>query len=96
MILSRFRVPSAWLPIAMSFPGLALVVGHVLLAGSAREPDEGTAAHLRQLLMVGQVPVGAWFAIRWFPKGTRQAIAVLAVQVVAIVVAATPVALFGL
>jgi hypothetical protein len=96
MILSRLRVPSGWLPLVMSFLALALVVGHVLFAGGAREPDEGTAAHLWQLLMVGQVPVIAWFAFRWLPKTPRQAIAVLALQVVAIILAAAPVALLGL
>jgi hypothetical protein len=80
----------------MSSLALALVVGHMLLAGGARETDEGTAAHLWQLLMVGQVPVIAWFAIRWIPETPRQAIAVLAVQIVAIALAAAPVALLGL
>jgi hypothetical protein len=64
--------------------------------GTAREPDEGTAAHLWQLLMAGQMPVIAWFAIRWVSKGARQALLVLAVQVAAFTAAAAPVALLGL
>jgi len=96
MNLSTFREPSAWLPIAMSLVALAVLFGSVLIAGTAREPDEGAAAHLWQLLMVGQVPVIVWFVVRWLPKGPRQAMVVLAVQVAAMVAAAAPVALLGL
>jgi hypothetical protein len=96
MILSTFKAPSAWLPIAMSAVALALAVGHVLVAGTAREADEGAAAHLWQLLMAGQVPLIAWFAFRWLPRGPRQAIPVLAVQLAAVVAAAAPVAWLGL
>jgi hypothetical protein len=96
MIHSTFRVPSAWLPIAMSLAALAVLVGQVLIVGTAREADEGAAAHMWQLLMAGQVPVIAWFAFRWLPKGPRQALPVLAVQLAAVVVAAAPVAWLGL
>ena len=96
MNFSTFKVPSAWLPIAMSLAALAVLLGSVLIAGAARETDEGAAAHLWQLLMAGQVPVIAWFVVRWLPKGPRQALVVLAVQVAAIVAAAAPVALLGL
>jgi hypothetical protein len=96
MKLLMFRLPSAWLPLAMSSIALAVVAGHVLVVGTAREADEGAAAHLWQVLMVGQVPPAAWFAVRWLPKGPRRAIAVLAVQVAAAIAAALPVALLGL
>jgi len=96
MTLSTFRLPSAWLPIAMSMAALALVLGSVLIAGTARDPDEGAVAHLWQLLMAGQIPVIAWFAFRWLPKGPRLAIPVLAAQLAAVVVAAAPVAWLGL
>ena len=96
MTLSTFKVPSAWLPIAMSLAALALVVTQLLVAGIPRDADEGSAAHLWQLLMAGQVPLIVWFAVRWLPKGPRQAIPVLAVQFVALVAAAAPVVWLGL
>jgi hypothetical protein len=96
MTLSTFKVPSAWLPIAMSMAALALVAGQLLIAGIPRDADEGAAAHLWQLLMAGQIPLIAWFAFRWLPKGPRQAIPVLAVQLAAVVAAAAPVAWLGL
>lgn len=40
------KQPSAWLPLAMSFGALALVIGHIAVSGVAPETDEGTAAHL--------------------------------------------------
>ena len=96
MMLSTFRMPSAWLPIAMSSAALVVVLGHVLVAGTAREADEGTAAHLWQLLLAGQVPVIAWFLVRSWSKGPRHAMKALAVQVAAIIAALAPVALLGL
>ena len=60
----RLKQISAWLPIVMSLLALAIVLCHVALFGVAPEADEGTAAHLFQILMVGQVPVMAFFAVR--------------------------------
>jgi len=62
--------------------------------GIARQADEGAAAHIWQLLMVGQVPVVAFFAIRWLPTEPRQALLVLALQVGAALAAMFPVWLF--
>jgi len=93
LILKR---PSAFLPIAMSFFALAIVLFHIAMYGTAREPDEGAAAHLWQLLMGGQLPIIAFFAIRWLPQTPRLAVFVLALQAVAGLVAAAPVFLLGL
>jgi len=96
MDLSTLRKPSAWLPIAMSLAALALVVGHVILYGAAREADEGTAAHLWQLLMAGQLPIVAFFAARWLPRVPGQALFILALQAGAALAAMAPVFLLGL
>lgn len=82
---------SALLPIAMSLAGLALVVGHAALYGTAHEADEGTAARLFWLLMGGQLPVVAYFAIAWLPRAPRAAAGVLALQGIAWVLAWTAV-----
>ena len=82
---------SGWLPVAMSGAALALVLGHIALFGTARQSDEGTAAHLWQLLMAGQVPVVAYFALKWLRRATREALHVLALQVVAGLAACAPV-----
>ena len=88
--------PSAFLPVAMSVAALAVVVGHVALFGAAREADEGTAAHLWQLLMAAQVPIIGFFAIVWLPQAPRQALPVLALQLGAALAAMAPVFLLGL
>jgi len=90
------KQPSAFLPVAMSLAALTLVLGHVAMFGGAREADEGTAAHLFQLLMVAQLPIIAFFAIKWLPQNPRPALAILALHVAAAIAALTPVFLLGL
>jgi hypothetical protein len=90
------RQPSAFLPIAMSLTALAIVLGHIALYGAAREVDEGAAAHLWQILMAGQLPVLAFFAIRWLPRAPRQTAWVLALQAGAALASMAPVFYFNL
>ena len=87
--------PSALAPIVMSAAAIAVIVGYIVMFGTARQADEGTAAHLWQLLMAGQVPVIAFFAIRWLPAEPRKALPVLALQVVAALIAVFPVWYFS-
>ncbi|HEY4845745.1 MAG TPA: hypothetical protein VII89_08630 [Candidatus Dormibacteraeota bacterium] len=75
----------------MSFAALSLVLGYVAMFGTARQADEGTAAHVWQLLMAGQIPVIGFFAIKWLPRAPRQALLVLVLQAVAGLAAAVPV-----
>lgn len=91
MQASTLRQPSAWIPVAMSLAALAVVLVHIAIFGVAREADEGAAAHLFQLLMVGQVPLVAFFAIKWLPRDSRHASQVLALQVGAALAALAPV-----
>jgi len=83
--------PSAFIPLAMSFAALALVLGHIAIFGGARQADEGAAAHLWQLLMAGQIPVIAFFAIKWLPRDPTPALLVVTLQVAAGLAAAAPV-----
>jgi hypothetical protein len=87
--------PSALAPIAMSAAAVAVIVGYIVMFGTARQADEGTAAHLWQLLMAGQVPVIAFFAIRWLPAEPRKALPVLALQFAAALIAVFPVWYFN-
>jgi hypothetical protein len=79
MKISLLGRPSAWLPLAMSLTALALVVGHAAIFGVVHEPDEGAIAHLWQLLIAGHLPLIAFFAIKWIPQATKQALPVLAI-----------------
>ena len=96
MQLSTFRRPSAWIPISMSLTALTIVLVHIARFGAAREADEGATAHLFQLLMAGQAPLLLWFMARWLPREPKQASAILAVQIVAVLAAFAPVYLLHL
>lgn len=80
MNVHPLKTPSALIPIGMSLAALGLVLVHVARVGVVHEADEGAAAHLFQLLMVGQLPVVALFAVRWLPRLPKQALGVLALQ----------------
>lgn len=86
--------PSAFLPPVMSFAALATVIAHVAISGIAPQSDEGTAAHIWQILMAAQLPIIAIFILRWLPQKPMQALAVLALQGGAALAALAPVILF--
>ncbi|HEV2654411.1 MAG TPA: hypothetical protein VGT82_05610 [Ktedonobacteraceae bacterium] len=88
---STIRQPSAFLPVAMSLVALTLVLGYVALFGVIHEADEGTAAHIWQILMAVQVPIMAFFAIKYVPQKPKQALLILALQIVAAFAACAPV-----
>jgi hypothetical protein len=94
---AMLKHPSAFIPVAMSLSALALVLGRVAMFGTGPEvvvngrPDEGTVAHLWQLLMAGQLPVLVFFAIKWLPRAPRQTLGVLAVQAGAVLASMAPV-----
>jgi len=61
------RQPTVFLPLVMSLFALSMVLVHFAIFGIVEETDEGTAAHIFQLLMVVQIPIVAFFAIKWLP-----------------------------
>ena len=84
---SLMKQPSAFLPLAMSIVALAIVLAHAAVYGVVHEADEGTPAHIFQLLMAAQVPIVVFFAIKWLPRAPRQALQVLALQAGAVLAA---------
>ncbi len=90
-VLALTKLPSAFLPMAMSLIALAVVLGTIALFGVVHDSDEGAAAHIFQLLMAGQVPVLAFFVIKWLPRRPRQALSVFALQIAAALAALAPV-----
>jgi hypothetical protein len=96
MNYSLFRSPSAVIPLAMSGVAFATVLIHVLFTQGAPATDEGTAAHVFQLLFAGQAPFVAFFAMKWLPRMPSEAMYVMAAQAAAAMVALAPVVLFDL
>jgi hypothetical protein len=99
---SILKQPSAFLPLAMSLTAIGVLLCAAIYGilhgahGIIREPDEGTAAHLWQLLMAGQLPVLLFFAIKWLPRAPRQTLYVLALQAGAALASMAPVFFLGL
>jgi hypothetical protein len=92
---SELRHPSAFLPLAMSLVALSMVAVHVALHGTAPQEDEGAAAHVWQLMMAGQLPVILLFVASHVTHAPREALPILALQLLALVAAVAPVLLLG-
>ena len=90
------KKPSGFLPIAMSLAAIAVVLVHLARFGVTREADEGTSAHIWQLLMAGQAPIVAFFIIRWLPQVPRPTLVVLALQTILALAAMAPIYLLHL
>ena len=95
MSTSIWKQPTAIAPIVMSAIAIALIAGQIAIAGTAPQHDEGTAAHLWQLVMAAQIPVIAIFAATSFPRAARQTAVVLAIQLAAALAAVAPVFFLG-
>jgi hypothetical protein len=93
---STLRQPSALIPVLMSLSALAIVLGHIVFTDTAREADEGAAAHLWQLLMAGQLPFLGYFILTAVLRAPRQALPVLALQAALMLAAMAPVFAFNL
>ena len=98
---SVLKHPSAWLPIAMSLAVIAMEISvfsymAAIHAPIVRQSDEGVVAHLFQILMGGQIPVIAFFAVKFLPEKPKQASIVLALQLLAGLAACFPVWYFHL
>lgn len=80
----------------MSVAALTLCV--LASVGLARDPpgDEGTMAHLYQLIIAAQVPVISSFALLAVRRGLRDNLPVLAAQLALLVAALAAVPILGL
>jgi hypothetical protein len=90
-VRNLIRRPSAFVPIAMSFAAFAVVACYILIYGAARQTDEGAAAHIWQALVCAQLPLVAFFGIKWLPRSRQAALRVLTFQFAALLAAAAPV-----
>jgi len=88
---------------AMSAAALAVVLGVVVIYGipnsaaaAGLRQDEGTAAHIWQLLIALQIPAITWFAFRWLRKAPWLTLGVLGLQIGMALAAMAPVFFLGL
>jgi hypothetical protein len=64
--------------------------------GIVHQSDEGTPAHIFQLLIAGQMPLVAFFALKWLPREPKRAVSVLALQGTAALLAVATVVMLEL
>jgi hypothetical protein len=80
---SLFRKASAWIPIAMSLSALTFLLIYAAIFGTRYHADERWPARIFQLVMLAELPIAAFFAVKWLPKQPRQSLIVLAAQAIA-------------
>ena len=87
MNLPKLRHPTVFLPLVMSLLALGMVLVHFTIFGIVEETDEGTAAHIFQLLIVAQVPFIAFLAFRWLAVAPKQTLFFIVLEASAALVA---------
>jgi hypothetical protein len=88
---------SAIVPILMSIAALAVLALALSTGfGVSSDGDEGTAAHLWQLLIAAQIPIIGYFALRWMSVAPRGGLVVFAARIGAGIAATIPVFLLHL
>jgi len=80
---SLIKKPSAWIPIVIPLIFFTYLVIHITIFGIVREKDEGMGAHLFQLWLVLEPLMVGFFAVKWLPRAPKQALLILAIQIVA-------------
>jgi amino acid permease len=81
-ILSLLKQPSAWIPLVMSLAALTMILVYVAIFSIVHHEDEGTPAHIFQLIMVAQLPIIAYFGFKWLPERPKQSLIILALQAI--------------
>jgi hypothetical protein len=79
-MVELLKRPTGFLPLAISLGFLVPLLFGIAQGTLVRQADEGTAAHLFELLMPLQFVVIVWFAGSWLPKRPRAAVQVLFLQ----------------
>ena len=93
---SMLRQLSALVPLAMSFAALLLALYQLITSAKSPGAEDGMIDSVFQLLIVGQAPFAAYFAVKWMPRAPGDAMLILALQAAAAVAALAPMMLFGL
>jgi hypothetical protein len=86
------KKPSAIIPLVMSISAFMLILAVLSTVGVTHQQDEGTPARIFQLLIVLQVPIVAFFALKWLPRSPRSALIVLLLQAAAALMAVATIA----
>jgi cell division protein FtsW (lipid II flippase) len=91
VVSQMIKRPLAWIPVAMSLAILAMVLTTIGISGAVRQEDEGTKAHIFQIWLVLEVVLVTVFVVEWVPRRPKQALVVLAIQILCVLAACAPV-----
>lgn len=80
---SLIKKPSAWIPVIIPLLFFTYLIACITLFGIVLEEDERTGAHLFQLWLVLEPLMVGFFAVKWLPYAPKQALLILALQIVA-------------
>ncbi len=68
----------------MSLAALMLLLSYVAIFGiQGQQGDESLAARIFQILLAGQVPIVAFFIVKWLPQMPKQTLKILVLQIIA-------------
>ena len=67
----------------MSLSALVIVIAHVAIFGQSKGGNEGATAQAFQVLIAGQTPLVAYFAVKYLPRWPGQALGVITLQIIA-------------
>ena len=83
-VISILKKPSAWIPIAVPLVFFAYITSIIAIFDvPVPDADEGTAAHLFQIWLALEPFLLGYFAFKWLPRAPKQALIILALQIVA-------------
>lgn len=82
-MLRLLKRPSGFLPLVISGAFIAGLLTALAQDRLVRTPDEGTGAHLFQILMPVQFAIMLFFAATWLPQRPRAALQILCLQAAA-------------
>ena len=80
MTAPSIKQPSAFVPLVMSGAALAFLLVRFSMFGNVPASDERAPARIFQLLLAAQLPIIAFFAIKWLPRAPKQTVLILALQ----------------
>lgn len=89
---SLLKQPGAIIPLVMSCAAFLLIIAVLSTVGITYQEDEGTPARIFQLLIALQVPIIAFFALKWLPVSPRPTLVVLLLQIGAAALAVATIA----
>lgn len=95
-VIAMVKRPSGWVPLALSvFCVLLLIAALGLTVQVAPDApgevhDEGPLARLYQLIMLVELVLIGWFALRWASRDIKAGATVIALQVLAIAASFVP------